>query len=310
MQSLLIFFILLLNISIVYSSECLNRGTLSANYCDNDYDFLADPPVNAKEWINPEILIFSYIDPESKDNFSYNFTTFIAYLESCLQREVGFYQMKSNLAGIYAMQNGRAHIAGFSTGSTVFAVNQAGAIPFATRSYVDPSYNNRLLVITHKDSPYQGISDLKNKDIAHSNEYSFTGHLATFSLFPPEGLIPNIDYEILFSGTHERSIAGVKYGTYDAAVISSEALSRMISSNEVQEIDFKIIYQSQSFNSDSFSYAHNLTPTLKNEIKQCFYNYNFPEEMQKRLLGSQYFIPVDYQKDWAEIIKMIPFPDE
>lgn len=43
--------------------------------------------------------------------------------------------MQSNAAQIEAMRAGRLHVAGFSTGPTAFAVNIAGAVPFAIKGW-------------------------------------------------------------------------------------------------------------------------------------------------------------------------------
>ncbi|UNM96040.1 phosphate/phosphite/phosphonate ABC transporter substrate-binding protein [Ignatzschineria rhizosphaerae] len=310
MRFLIIITIFLLNLSIAKEYDCLNRGSLTIEYCDNDFDLLADPPINPNDWINPEILIFTYVESERAPDYKSTFIPFVEHLESCLQHRVAFHPVTNNRAAIYAMKNNRAHIAGFSTGSTVFAVNQSGVIPFATRSYTDSSYDNKLFVITNRNSPYTKLSDLKDKIIAHTDKYSFTGHLAAFLLFPPEKLIPDRDYKIIFSGSHEQSILGVDRGVYDAATISSKIFSRMIFNHEVKYQNFRVIFQSTSFNSDAFSYAHNLNPALKNDIKRCFFNYDFSQNIQMKSSGSQAFIPIEYKKDWADIIQATQYSEK
>ena len=57
------------------------------------------------------------------------------YLSQCLNKKVVFYQVQSNAAEIEAMRSGRLHVGGFSTGPTAFAVNLAGAVPFAHQGH-------------------------------------------------------------------------------------------------------------------------------------------------------------------------------
>lgn len=302
-RSLAIF--LLSGNALLFAANCENHGALTPNYCDDNHDLVADQPVDSRSWINPKTLIISFAPFEDYIHTATIFNPFIEHLESCLQRKVIFYPMQSNEAEIAAMRSGRLHIAGFSTGSTVAAVNQAGAIPFATQGNSEGFVGANLVVIVRSDSPFYTLKDLKNRRVVHSNPTSLTGHLGAITLFPEEGLVPGTDYPIIFSGKHDRSIQGVKSGDYDAATTTTEILERMIQYQEIDRHDFRIIYQSQKFPSAAFSYAYNLAPDLKDQIKACFLTYPFSKEMQRAFTDSQFFVPVDYQKDWAEIRKIL-----
>jgi len=282
-----------------------DRGTLSEPYCDRDYDLIADLPKDSSQWIDPKTLIISFAPFEDYITTANIFNPFIDYLETCLQRRVIFYPMQSNEAEIAAMRAGRIHLAGFSTGSLISAVNNAGAVPFATQANEQGLVGANLIVIVRSDSNYHTLSDLKNRRVAHSNPTSLTGHLGALALFPAEGLIPGVDYTIRFSGKHDQSILGVKSGDYDAATTTTEILNRMIQYQEVDADDFKIIYQSQTFPSAAFSYAHNLAPSLTENIKSCFFAYQFPEAMQQGFKGSLFFSPINYQQDWQDIHQIL-----
>lgn len=297
--------LLLLGISTATGSECKNRGSLAINYCDNDNDLIADAPENPAEWVNPRILIVSFAPFGNYVTASTLFNPFIQHLESCLQRRVIFYPMQSNEAEIAAMHSGRLHIAGFSTGSLVTAVNQAGAVPFATQGDEEGIVGANLIVIVRTDSPYQTLSDLKNRRVIHSSSTSLTGHLATFTLFPKEGLTPGVDYKIMFSGQHNRSIAGVKSGDYDAATTTTEVLNHMIQHQEVNPNDFRIIYRSQIFPSAAFTYAHNLDPDLKKQIQSCFMQHQFSKAAEQVFPQGKFFVPVNYHIDWDEIRQIL-----
>ena len=61
------------------------------------------------------------------------FKPFTDFLNQCTGKRVVYYPVQSNSAEIEAMRSGRLHVAGFSTGPTGFAVNLAGAVPFAAK---------------------------------------------------------------------------------------------------------------------------------------------------------------------------------
>jgi len=126
-------------------------------------------------------------DPAVYENV---FKPFTDYLSKCTGKRVVFYQVQSNAAEIEAMRSGRLHVGGFSTGPTNFAVNLAGAVPFAVKGNAKDWQGYQLIFVVRKDSPYQKLADLKGKKVAHVQPSSNSGNLAPRVLFPKEGLAP------------------------------------------------------------------------------------------------------------------------
>ncbi|CFO68577.1 phosphonate ABC transporter substrate-binding protein [Bordetella pertussis] len=178
-------------------------------------------------------------------------------------------------------------------------MNIAGAVPFAVKGYADEFQGYNLIVIVKKDSPYQKLTDLKGKKLAHTAPSSNSGHMAPVALFPKEGLTPDKDYKVIFSGKHDQSVMGVNSGDYDAAAVASDVFKRMAERGQVKEEDFRVIYRSEKFPTSSFAYAHDLEPAFRDKMLKCFYDYRFPDEMKKAFDGADRFYPVTYQKDWA-----------
>jgi phosphonate transport system substrate-binding protein len=204
------------------ADACTNRGELDTMYCDSNKDLVADAPTDAKKWKNPSTIVFTYTPVEDPAVYENIFKPFTAYLAKCLDKKVVFYQVQNNAAEIEAMRSGRLHVGGFSTGPTAFAVNLAGAIPFAIKGTEKEFQGYNLIVIVKAGSPYQKLSDLKGKKVAHTAPSSNSGHLAPLALFPGEGLAPEKDYKPVFSGKHDQSVLGVGSGDYDAAAVASD----------------------------------------------------------------------------------------
>jgi phosphonate transport system substrate-binding protein len=218
---------------------------------------------------------------------------------------VVFYQVQSNAAEIEAMRSGRLHVGGFSTGPTAFAVNLAGAVPFGIKGTEKDFQGYNLIVIVKASSPYQKLSDLKGKKVAHTAPSSNSGHLAPLALFPKEGLAPDKDYKPVFSGKHDQSVMGVNSGDYDAAAVASDVFHRMGERGQIKESDFRVIYRSQKFPTSSFAYAHDLDPKLVEKIKEAF--FGFPWEgsaLAAEFKKEGKFIPIEYKKDWAVLRKI------
>ncbi len=280
---------------------CAYRGALDEGYCDDNRDMVADLPKDQSRWKNPSTLVFTYTPVEDPAVYENTFSPFLAYLSQCTGKRTVYFQVTSNAAQIEAMRSGRLHVAGFSTGPTAFAVNLAGAVVFAVKGNAEAYESYRLAMIVKKDSPFQKVSDLKGKRVAHTSATSNSGNLAPRAFFPDLGLVPDQDYRVVYSGGHDRSVMGVNSGDYDAAPVASDVFNRMANRGQVKRDDFRIVWQSDPFPTSSFAYAHDLNPDLAKKLTQCFYDYRFTEEMKKELQGDDRFVPATYVKDWAAV---------
>jgi len=286
------------------ADACAWRGELDVMYCDANKDMVADAPADPKKWKNPSTIVFTYTPVEDPAVYENIFKPFTTHLSKCLDKKVVFYQVQNNAAEIEAMRSGRLHVGGFSTGPTAFAVNLAGAVPFAVKGTEKEFQGYNLIVIVKAGSPYQKLADLKGRKVAHTSPSSNSGHLAPLALFPHEGLAPDKDYKPVFSGKHDQSILGVNSGDYDAAAVASDVFHRMAVRGQIREGDFRIIYRSQKFPTSSFAYAHDLDPKLVERMLSCFYDYRFPPEMVKAFDGADRFFPINYATTW-DVVRQV-----
>ena len=288
-------------VSSMAADACANRGDLDVNYCDENKDLVADTPKDPKRLKTPNTIVFTYTPVEDPAVYEKIFKPFTDHLAQCMAKRVVFYQVQSNAAEIEAMRSGRLHVGGFSTGPTAFAVNIAGAVPFAVKGTEKEFQGYNLILIVKKTSPFQTMADLKGKRVAHTAPSSNSGHMAPMALFPKLGLAPGKDYNILFSGKHDQSVMGVNSGDYDAAAVASDVFERMAERGQVKADDFRIVYRSPKFPTSSFAYAHDLEPAFRDKMLKCFYDYRFTAEMQKAFAGADRFVPASFQKDWQVV---------
>ncbi len=284
--------------------SCPNRGELDSIYCDANKDLVADPPTDPKKFRNPSVLVFTYTPVEDPAVYEKVFKPFTDYLGECTGKRVVFFQVQSNAAQVEAMRSGRLHVGGFSTGPTAFAVNLAGAVPFAVKGDAKGYQSYHLALIVRADSQIKTPKDLKDKKVAHTSPSSNSGNLAPRALFPALGVTPEKDYKVLYSGGHDRSVLGVRTGDYDAAPVASDVFERMIQRGTVKESEFRVIWQSDPFPTSSFAYAHDLEPALRDKMLKCFYDYRYTEDMKKSFDGADRFFPVTYLKDWDVVRKV------
>jgi phosphonate transport system substrate-binding protein len=285
--------------------DCSNRGQLDQMYCDENGDLVADAPEDEGQLVNPDTLVFAYTPVEDPAIYEDIWTPFIDHLREVTGKDVQFFAVQSNSAEVEAMRSGRLHIAGFSTGPTPFAVNLAGAVPFAIMGSEDGRFGYTLQVYTQADSDIQEMPDLAGKRVAHTSPTSNSGNQAPRALFPDLGVVPDEDYEVTYSGSHDQSMLGVVAGDYDAAPVASEVVDRMAERDLYDPAEVRIVWESEPFPTTSYAYAHNLAPELKEAIEEAFFSFEFEgTALGEEFTGVSQFIPITYEEDWA-IIRQI-----
>jgi ABC-type phosphate/phosphonate transport system, periplasmic component len=91
-----------------------------------------ETPDDESEWLDPDTLVFTESPSEDvQGRFEEDFNAVFDRIEEETGKPVEFSKVNSYAASVEAMRSERAHIANFSTGTTAFAVNLAGAVPFA-----------------------------------------------------------------------------------------------------------------------------------------------------------------------------------
>ncbi len=290
--------------SVLSSAQtCANRGDLEEAYCDANRDLLADAPATKR---NPARIVVGISSTEDSQTAFKTFSPLIDHLKTCLKKDVILHSSVGEANVLEALRNGAIHIAQFATGGTMYAVNFAGAIPFAGKglSSVGKRDTYTLMLIVRADSGYRTIVDLKDKTVAHTSLTSNSGNLAPRALFPEQGLTPDKDYKVVYSGKHDNSITGVARGLYDGAAIASDVFDRLIAKGEVKRNQFRVLYESEEFPPDAFALAHDLDTKLASNIRNCFLNFKMPAIMSKQLEGNDRFFPVTYSHDWR-VVRLI-----
>ncbi|MCH8529882.1 MAG: phosphate/phosphite/phosphonate ABC transporter substrate-binding protein [Saccharospirillum sp.] len=278
------------------------RGALDVMYCDENGDMVADLPTDESQWVDPNTLIFAYTPVEDPAIYSDIWQPFIDHLSDVTGRDVRFFAVQSNSAQVEAMRSGRLHIAGFSTGPTPFAVNLAGAVPFALMGSDDGQFGYTLQVFSRADSDIYEMKDLIGRKVAHTSPTSNSGHMAPQVLFPELGVVPGEDYEIAFSGSNDQSLLGLLAGDYDVSLNASEVVERMAARGLYDPNDVRLVWESSDFPTTSYNHAHNLHPDLVEKIKEAFFSFEFAgTELGEEFEGVDKFIPINYKDAWAII---------
>ena len=286
------------------AADCKNRGDLDSRYCDNNGDLLADTPADSSQWLNPDTLIFSYTAVEDPSVYENVFTELMDHIAKKTGKRVKWYGPESYAAQVEAMRSGRLHVSGFSAGATVYGVNLGGFHPVAMMGNKDGTFRGyKLWLITHKDSDIKTVQDPKGRKVAYVTPSSNSGNQAPRALFKNMRIVPDEDYEVIYSGKHDNSIMGVVNKDYDAAPVASTVMQRMLERGIFESSEVRIIWESDQFPGTSYGYIYNLAPELQEKIREAFLTFDWAGSGLEKDFGKRAntFIPVDYVKYWKVI---------
>lgn len=280
--------------------EC-ERGALDERYCDEDGDMIADVPSDESEWLDPDTLVFTYAPTEDPAVYEDAFEEFLDYLSEVTGKNVTYFPVRNYAAQIEAMRAGRLHVSGLSAGSTEDGVNSAGFVPVAIMADDEGAYGYKMQIITQADSDIESLDDLEGRQLALVSPTSNSGFKApTALLYSEMGWVPDEDYETTFSGGHDNSILGVANRDYEAAAVASSVLDRMVDRDLLAREDLKFVYESQSFPSTAYGYAHNLDPDLAAKVREAYLTFDWEGTKLDEEFGDvSQFVEIDYQRDWA-----------
>ena len=109
-------------------------------------------------------------------------------------------------------------------------------------------------------------------------------------------MLPNRDYDVTFSGSHENSILGVLHKDYVAAPVANTVIDRMEQGGRVEDRStwMNVIYQSPLFPVTAYGVAHNLHPELQEAIKQAFLDFDWTGTKLKEQWEEDRFVEIDY----------------
>ena len=200
--------------------------------------------------------------------------------------------------------NGTVQLAQVNPGLVPQLVGAGQPAPFAVPGNKASGKRNsyQLFLIARVDSPYTKPKDLVGKKIAHTTPTSNSGNLAPRALFPALGLVPDQNYEVVFSKGHERSVVGVVHGFYDGAAVASDLFQRMVVKGDVKGSSIRTVWESPPFMTETWTMGKDVSPDLQARVKKCSYSYSFSPKLRQLLSGNDTFLPIQFERDFATVM--------
>ncbi len=265
-------------------------------------------PDDDSELLDPDTLVFTESPSEDvQGRFEEDFQAVFDRIEEETGKPVEFSKVDSYAASVEAMRSERAHIANFSTGTTAFAVNLGGAVPFAAGLTPDELFGYRLFATTRADADdIQSVDDFTRDDVkvGHSEPASNSGHQAPSALFDQYfDVTAEEDYEVNFSGGHGNTTRGIAAGDYDAGPICSTCFVDTVEAqSDLSFDDFKVVWASAPFPNGPVAYRYNLKPEIQEGIRRAYLESDFAGTDYQERTGYDKFVPIDYRTVFKDIM--------
>ena len=271
-------------------------------------DPVRETPDDESELLDPDTLVFTESPSEDvQGRFEEDFQAVFDRIEEETGKPVEFSKVDSYAASVEAMRSERAHIANFSTGTTAFAVNLGGAVPFGVGLTPEEEFGYRLFATTRADADdIQSVEDFARDDVTvgHSEPASNSGHQAPSALFDQYfDVTAEEDYEVNFSGGHGNTTRGIAAGDYDAGPICSTCMVDTVEAqSDLSFDDFKVVWCSAPFPSGPVAYRYNLKPEIQEGIERAYLESDFSGTAYQERTGYNKFVPIDYKTVWKDIM--------
>jgi len=281
---------------------------LDKRYIDRNGDMLADTPEDPSVWIDPPTLVFSYAPHEDPLIYKETWQDFLDYLSHITGKKVVYFPYQTNRAQLEAMRYGRLHVSGFNTGSVPEAVNYAGFRPVAIMANETGQYGYHMEILTYKGSGITRIEEIRGRTLVLSAPSSNSGNCAPRSILAKYyGLHANEDYDIIFSGSHERSLLGLMEHRFRIVAVADSVKKRMIRRGAVDPSQIITLYRSRRFPTTAYGYVYNLKPDLAEKIRRAFLSFPWytahqtPTSLKRAFPDHDRFIPADYRRMWQDV---------
>ena len=278
-------------------------------------DPVRETPSDEGDFLDPDTLVFTVSPSEDvQGRYEDDFAALFESIREETGKEVEFNKVNSYAASVEAMRSERAHIANFSTGTTAFAVNLAGAVPFAAGLTADGAFGYRLFATTRAGADnIQSVENFADDDvtIGHSEPASNSGHQAPSALFDQYfDVTPTEDYEVNFSGGHGNTTRGIANGDYDAGPICSTCFKDTVDANSsLSYDDFKVVWASAPFPNGPIAYRYNLHPDIVEGIEAAWLDTDYSGTAYADRTGYNQFVPITYRNHWKDIMVIQRYND-
>jgi phosphonate transport system substrate-binding protein len=249
---------------------------------------------------SPKTLRLSLIPKKSSEALGAEYQPLVKVLEAALKQPVEIVLASSYGSVVEGLLAGTIDLAELGPASYAQAKERDTRITaFASLIQrigpnTDAGDSYRSLLIVRSDKKIKDFASLRGSNLSLVDPASTSGALIPRQMISKLTGMPLERYfgRITFAGSHDRSILAVQRGFVDAAFVSSSRLDDALRTGSVRPDELQVHWRSSPIPYDPFVYRGQLCQTVKDKIKQAFFEKGASQQEMFRHMNGEGFAPV------------------
>ncbi len=216
-----------------------------------------------------QTLKVSAIPDEAPTELQRKFVPLGQYLEKALGMKVEFTPVTDYAATVEALAAGKIDLVWYGGFTFVQAhIRTKGtAIPLVQR---EEDEKFRSVFVTRADSGINKLADLKGKNFAFGSVSSTSGHLMPRSFMLKEGIDPDKDMRIAFSGAHDATALQVAGGKVEAGALNISVWEKLVAEKRIDTKQVRVFYTTPPYYDYNWTVRGDLDKAVIDKIRNAF----------------------------------------
>ncbi|MCK5579904.1 MAG: phosphonate ABC transporter, permease protein PhnE [Candidatus Omnitrophica bacterium] len=257
--------------------------------------------------MSQEVLHFKMVSvPAIRGQMEEQFRNLVATVEKITGYKIDVHESLTYQDAINVLKSGNAQIGWLGPQVYLESAHDADIEAFAVAMRGKEQHSTyRTLFVARMDSKIENLKDLKGNRLTLSQKGSTSGDLMPRHELLKNGLDPDSSTcfaQIIYSGSHEGSVASVLSGTSDVAAVSEINFEAMVAQGVLDHDKVKVIHTSPAIPGAPLVYSKKLPKDVREKIKEAVLNahkhgkvsgygqdivkYETQEEARKEFLAS------------------------
>ena len=217
-----------------------------------------------------QVLSFAVAPMENPKPTFLTYRRLVHWISQRVGRREAFVMLPSYSEMRRELEAGRVDVAFVCTGTYVNAL-AGNKVRLLVRPEFKPELEYRCLIIVPSQSAVQALPDLRGKIMAFTDPESLTGYLVPSTALIEQGCGTRTFFdEVIFTGSHDRSIQAVAVGVADAAGVDALVWQACLRENPSLRNQVRVLWQSEVFGAPPVVVPQSLERALSDSLRDAF----------------------------------------
>lgn len=246
----------------------------------------------AEQSSSPEVLRVGVLPDVRATTLKSKYEPLVEYLSEELGQEVRLVIPDDYADLVRLFGNGDVDIAYFGGATFVSSEARYRAVPLVMRD-IDTRFTSYFLA--RFGAKENQISDFKDQVIGFGSELSTSGHYMPRYFLKEQAIDPEAFFrEVLYSGTHDKTVEMLIEGQIDLAAANAEVVNSMLRQGKLDETSVKIIWETPVYSDYVWAIQPGWSETYSNRVRDAFLLLSRSDERGSeilKLVGGDGFLP-------------------